>query len=244
MGRKFSIHLVCCLSGALGAGACRCTLVPCPEPSRRQEGMETQLPEEPHQVVYQYLGRHLPRDDSRAKGSLCTSINPWPTCPLEARMGPFSLTLPLTHSSLSHRAPSPEHTGHWALGAPHGKAFAVSSTSRPLYSNFRTHFTVPRFSPALQTRQTRAVRTSSPQRSFQAPEHATRLRDENLAGLFHLTHASAATDQGAGRHLLSQPTSPAPVLSDAPLQVISTRRSSTPLPPFGIGPPNTSTLPL
>lgn len=116
MGRKFSIHLVCCLSGALGAGACRCTLVPCPEPSRRQEGMETQLPEEPHQVVYQYLGRHLPRDDSRAKGSLCTSINPWPTCPLEARMGPFSLTLPLTHSSLSHRAPSPEHTGHWALG--------------------------------------------------------------------------------------------------------------------------------
>lgn len=75
-------------------------------------------------------------------------------------------------SPTRHFSPSPEH---WALGTEHaghralGKVSAVSSTSRPLYSNFRTHFTVPRFSPALQTRQTRAVRTSVPQRSFRRP---------------------------------------------------------------------------
>lgn len=152
-----------------------------------------------------------------------------------------------SHSSLLTEPGALSIRGHWALGAL-GKAFAVSSTSRPLYSNFRTHFTLPRFSPALQTRQTRAVRNSVPSAHFEAPEHATRLLafiTRTLRGSVHLTHASAATDQGAGRHILSQASpSPPPFPSGAPLQVISAHRSSTPLPPFGIGPPNTSTVPL
>lgn len=75
---------------------------------------------------------------------------------LEARMEPaqlytpvVALPLPLPRRLLTeHRALSIEHTGHGALG----KASDVSSTPRPLYSNFRTHSTLPRYSPALQTR--------------------------------------------------------------------------------------------
>lgn len=96
-----------------------------------------------------------------------------------------------------HYSPSPEHTlsKHTRHGAL-GKVSDMSSTSRPLYSNFRTHFTLPRYSPALQIH-------------FDTPEHASRLHHENPAGLSHLTHASAAT-QGAGRHTLSRFPQPCP----------------------------------
>lgn len=213
----------------------------------------------PHQVSVGMCIVYLGMTAGPRAASAHPIITSWPTCLLEARTKPrytphpvcrsASATATTTPSQLvsSHRALGTEHTGHWALGAL-GKASAVSSTSRPLYSNFRTHFTLPRFSPALQTRQTRAVRNSVPSAHFEAPEHATRLLafiTRTLRGSSHLTHASAATDQGAGRHILSHSSpSPPPFPSGAPLQVISARRSSTPLPPFGIGPPNTSTLPL
>lgn len=87
------------------------------------------------------------------------------------------------------------HTGHWARRLLRRQRLA------PFIPNFRTHFTLPRFPPALQTRQARAVRTSGPQRSFRCP----RTRDSpsafitrTLRGSF-ISHPRFSWDRPRGR---------------------------------------------
>lgn len=140
---------------------------------------------------------------------------PMATCLLAAR------TLPLLPLVTSHRAPSTEH---WALSTLGTGRWARCLLCRQRLAPFIpiSAPTLPSlgFPPPSRRGKHGQCALQFPSAHFDAPEHATRLH-ENLAGLFHLTHASAATDQGAGRHILlpvCQSPSPAPVRSDAALQ--------------------------
>lgn len=114
----------------------------------------------------------------------------------------------------------------------------VSSTPRPLYSNFRTHSTSLGIPPPSRRGKHGQCALHVPSAHFDAPEHATRLHHENLAGLSLISPTPQLRQtKGLVAHTLS-PFPPA-----RPLQVIRAPRSSTPLPPFGIGPPNIPMFP-
>jgi hypothetical protein len=168
-------------------------------------------------------------------------------------MEPLPPPLP-SHSSAPHRAPSttePAHwalgTGHWARGTGHGarRLSDVSSTSRPLYSNFRTHTHPPSVSPRpLDAADTGSAHFSSPA-LISTPQN-TRLAFVTRTWRGSLISPTPQLRQIKGLVATRSPASPSPVpFSPArPIQVVMARRSSTPLPPFGIGPPDISYVSL
>lgn len=106
------------------------------------------------------------------------------------------------HFQGSHRAPSTlSNSGPWALRTGQGVCCVVN-VSPPLFQ-----FPHPLYRPSVFPRPPDAANTGSAHfkslRSpalISTPQNARLAFITNLAGLFHLTHASAATDQGAGRH--------------------------------------------
>lgn len=126
--------------------------------------------------------------------------------------------------------------GHWARCLS-----GVWSTSRapfiPISAPTLPSLGIPPPSRHGKTRASGPSGPSCPQRSFQRP----RRRDSSREPCVDLTHASAATHQGA-----AGPKRPSPVLScpARPLPSHQGCRSSTPIPPFGIGPPNIPQVPL
>lgn len=233
MGRNFSISTLSCLptlpASFLGPWGRRvsharslASLVPCPEPRRQvryiwgDTASRKTIPGVSRHVHSLHTVGSVPRDDSRAKGSLRTSIiTSWPTCLLEARLKPPLHTSPCCRSAIchchchchchpislvsSHRALGTEHTGALGTGRAGQGVCCVVNVSPPLFQ-----FTHPLYPPSVSPRPPDAANTGSaqfsPQRSFRSPrtrDSPARLHHENLAGLFP-SHPRLSCDRSRG----------------------------------------------
>lgn len=116
------------------------------------------------------------------------------------RAHPHASSLPLTEPRALMS--STRGTGHWAGQSD------VSSTSRPLYSNFRTHFALPSALPRPPDAANTGFRSPA---LISTPQHARLASITRTLRALSSAHAPAAAHQGAG----CRAPQPRPVLSGA-----------------------------
>lgn len=133
-------------------------------------------------------------------------------------------------ATASHRAPSPERQAGLMCRQRLAPFIPISAP------------TLPSLGPPPPSRRGKhGLQVSSAH--FDAPTPATRLHHENLAGPLICPRFSCYASRGWSPRApaLSRPLW---LSGAAPSQVVTARRSPTPLPPFGIGPPDHPYVPL